>query len=391
MRSARGVTIGIILILAIFVFIFFTMEDKGPAGAAVVATQPLPDPSSLKIVAMLNEAPGNIAVTPQGRIFLSLHQFFSPHVRVVELVNGEPVPYPTAAWASAPNQDSGVGLQAVLGIQSDPDGVLWMLDNGGDSSTPKLVAWDTVHEKLVHSFSLPKPEGVGYSFLNDLAVDPKHGLIYITDAAGDLQSALLIVDMETGAMKRVLVGHESVLADQNVTIEFETGRTVTRIGPGGGVEEWKVPVDPITIDASYDWLYYGPMHGTSLYRVRTSDLAEVFAGKRTEESLEKRVEKYGPKAPCDGITMDADGNIYITDIGNAAVGVLDTTDKYRILYRDPSLLDWVDGLANGADGYIYGTVNKLHRSAMLSGGTNSATPPFYVVRFPALGKTAPGR
>ncbi len=202
---------------------------------------------------------------------------------------------------------------------------------------------------------------------------------------------MLIVDMNTGERRRVLMGHESVLADRSVTIEFETGRTVTRIGPEGGKEEWKVPLNPITIDDEYEWLYYGPMHGTTLYRIRTRDLADVFAGRRGEETLAERVEMFGTKPPCDGITMDAEGNVYITDIGNAAVGVIDTTGHYRILYRDPALLDWVDGLASGPDGYIYGTVNKLHRSAPLSGGSGSATPPFYVVRFPALGATSPGR
>ncbi|MFW5734622.1 MAG: L-dopachrome tautomerase-related protein [Oceanidesulfovibrio sp.] len=389
MRPVRGVSLAIILLLSLFTFAVFSSRDKAPAGVASVATQSLPDPSSLEIVAMLTEAPGNIAVTPQGRIFISMHQFYGPRMRVMELVDGRLIPYPNLAWASAP-EGGGVGLEAVLGIRSDPDGVLWLLDNGGDASTPKLVAWDTVHETLRHVFELPKPEDVQYSFLNDLAVDPEHGLIYIADTAG-AQAAILVVDMETGASRRLLAGHVSVMADANVTIEFETGRSVTRIGPNGGKEEWKVPLNPITVDAEYEWLYYGPMHGNTLFRIRTDDIADVFAGRRSAKSLGERVEAFGTKPPCDGITMDAGGNVYITDIGNAAVGVVDPTGHYRTLYRDPALLDWVDGLANGPDGYIYGTVNKLHRSAPLSGGHGSATPPFYVVRFPALVNTAPGR
>lgn len=390
MRSVRGVSIGIILLLALFAFTVFSTRDKAPADVASITTPQLPSPSSLEIVAMLNEGPGNIAITPQGRIFLSMHQFYGPRMRVMELVNGRLTPYPSPAWSSAPNED-GVGLEAVLGIQSDPDGVLWIMDNGGlGKAEPRLVAWDTVREKLLHVHELPPPDDVEFSILSDLALDPKHGLAYVTDTAGR-QSSILIVDMKSGAAKRVLTGHVSVLADQTVTIEFETGRTVTRIGPQGGKEEWKVPLNPITIDADYEWLYYGPMHGTTLYRVRTKDLADVFAGRRSEESLGDRIEAFGSRPPCDGISMDADGNIYITDIGNAAVGVMDTNGQYRTLYRDPALLDWVDGLANGPDGYIYGTVNKLHRSAPLSGGSGNAAPPFYVVRFPALGVTSPGR
>ena len=46
---------------------------------------PLPD-AALEIVATLEKGPGNIAVTPQGRIIISLHQFYDPEYRVMELL-----------------------------------------------------------------------------------------------------------------------------------------------------------------------------------------------------------------------------------------------------------------------------------------------------------------
>jgi hypothetical protein len=40
---------------------------------------------------------------------------------------------------------------------------------------------------------------------------------------------------------------------------------------------------------------------------------------------------------------------------------------------------------------MYATVNKLHRSAALNGGESLSKPPYYLVRFQALGPTIVGR
>src|SRR5687768_12327409 len=98
-----------------------------PAIAAPAISQ-LSAVNELEVVATLTQGPGNIAVTPEGRIILSQHQFYSPEFRVVELLkDGRTVPFPSEQWARAPGAD-GVGLNSVLGIRSDRNGVVWMLD-----------------------------------------------------------------------------------------------------------------------------------------------------------------------------------------------------------------------------------------------------------------------
>ena len=52
---------------------------------AACATRP--DPTSrLESVAVLSQGPGNIAVTPDGRLIISQHPIYQPEIRVVELV-----------------------------------------------------------------------------------------------------------------------------------------------------------------------------------------------------------------------------------------------------------------------------------------------------------------
>ncbi|MEO1313510.1 MAG: hypothetical protein AAFV27_06525, partial [Pseudomonadota bacterium] len=76
--------------------------------------------------------PGNLAIAPDGRMFMSVHGFYGPDLRIVEVMpDGSTTPYPTAAWARAPEGD-GDGLNGVLGLRVDREGILWMLDGQGE-------------------------------------------------------------------------------------------------------------------------------------------------------------------------------------------------------------------------------------------------------------------
>lgn len=60
------------------------------------ATQPVPE-SRLEVVAELEQGPGNIAVTPDGRLIISQHPIYRPEIRVIELLpDGTVRPFPNA-------------------------------------------------------------------------------------------------------------------------------------------------------------------------------------------------------------------------------------------------------------------------------------------------------
>ena len=325
--------------------------------------------------------PGNIAVTPDGRLIMSQHQFYGAPLRVVEVLDdGSVVPFPNEAWSSKPN-DRGVGLNAVLGLRSDREGVVWMLDrSAGEGQPGKLVGWDGSNDELDRVIYLPQPIIAENPFLNDLAVDREHNAIYITDTAEGDDSALIVVDLYTGFSRRVLEGDISTRPEDIPLIVDE--RIINLEG-----EPARIGVNPITIDPDNEWVYYGPMSGRSLYRIATEDLLDESL---TEDELSTRVERYGDKPICDGITVDGAGNVYITSITNNAIGVVDETGEYRTLYQD-DLLNWTDGMAFGPDDYVYVTVSQLHNSPPLNNGKNDSNPPFYLVRFPALASGEVGR
>ena len=100
--------------------------------------------SSYDIVARLNQGPGNVTVTSSGRIIMSQHQFYEPQYSVVEYMGNDKVaPFPNLALNDR-STHSALTLDSVLGIRTDANGIVWILDNGMRSGiTPKLVGWDT--------------------------------------------------------------------------------------------------------------------------------------------------------------------------------------------------------------------------------------------------------
>ncbi len=362
---------------------------KATLFATLVTLIPLPAwAQDLEVVAELpaEVAVGNIAVTEAGRIFCSVHNFYPGSLRAVEILpeSDEWITYPNEDWGTAPatTGTDWAGLNNTLGIQANGSGIVWFLDNpSSDFPSGRLVGWDTQQEQLHQVIYLPPPVITDSPFLNDLAVDPVQNAIYISDTAGGSDAALIVVNLETGLARRVLQGHESVISeDIDMVID---NRTIAL-----GDNPARIAINPITVDPEHEWVYYGAMNGTQLYRIRTTDLLDESL---TDAELGERVEAYAEKPISDGITIDSAGHVYITDITANAIGVTDPDSGYRVLYQDDELLSWPDGFAVGPDNYIYLTVNQLHRSPPLNGGEDGSMPPYRILRFPALAPSSVGR
>lgn len=351
-------------------------------GAALCLAQPvLADDMGVYLEFPKDTPPGNLAIGPDGRMFMSVHGFYGPELRVVEVFkDGTTQPYPTKAWARAPSED-GDGLNGVLGLRADRDGILWMLDGQGEGQTGRVVGWNTQTESLHAIYYIGQPAARSFSFLNDLAVDRENSAIYITDTADHVNSALIVIDMQTGRAPRVLEASQFTAAE-DIPMVID-GREILL-----GGNQAKIGVNPITVDPTNTWVYFAPMTATSMYRVRTADLLDE---RLSDEELEARVERYGDKPISDGSTVDADGNVYITAMTDNAIGVTKADGTYEVLYQSDADLPWPDGFAVGVDGFIYATVNELHRSPVLNGGEDASLGTYQIVRFPGLGTTISGR
>lgn len=341
---------------------------------------------NLEIIHRLKVAPGNITLSPENRLFISLQAFYNPEFKVVEVLEDSSIkPYPAKSWNTGVKGPMVFGK--VFGVQVDPDGILWILDGGiPGNHQPRLLGWNTREESLFQSISLPALITLDNSFLNDLAVDFLRKKVYITDTARGHDSALIVVDLKKATARRILQSHPS-LTPKNLELLIEEKPLRKRL-PDGNIITPRLGANPIVLDTKNEWLYFGPMHSHSIYRIRAEDLANE---NLNNYQLYSRIERYGYKPICDGISIDAGGNLYFSHLSENGVGMLSPDRTYQLLLRDSVLLSWPNAFSFGSDGFLYTVSSQIHRSAVLNAGENLARPPFHILRFKPMLKGITGR
>jgi sugar lactone lactonase YvrE len=337
--------------------------------------------SSLETVAALSVPPGNPTVTSTGRLITSVHPFGDAHHRVIEILpDNTTSPFPNETWSSPPNED-GVGLSAVIGVRADLSDVVWILDMGTERTPPRLIAWSTKENSLEKVIVIPYPASRPQSFLQDFAIDSERGKIYIADSGirsitGPSEPGIIIVDIQTGLSRRVLHADRILQPEQNASIIID-GKPLSIKANSKHTVEPRIGLNPIALDPNSEWLYFGAMNGSSLYRLKITDLLNQDL---YNEQLVQRIEHYGFKPVSDGIAVNARGQVFVTDLNAKAVGVLGQNQEYKTVIKDP-LLMWPDGLTYGPDGYMYLSVNQLNVHPLLNNGVNETQLPFRIMRF----------
>tara|TARA_R110002096_G_scaffold16106_20_gene55087 strand:+ start:5065 stop:6285 length:1221 start_codon:yes stop_codon:yes gene_type:complete len=339
------------------------------------------DGTSIDVAAELMQGPGGMAVTPDGTMFISLHQFFETRERVVKVDRlGDVTAFPNDEVSTGQSKSALPVLDSVMGVRDAEGGIIWMLDNGRrGESLPKLIGWNVGGDRLHQVHYLPAPATLPTSFLVDFAVDPSEPFIYIADPASGTDAALIVLDLRNGLARRVLQSHDSVVPEKQLMIV--NGKKLQVKRPDGTEAEPLAGVNPITIDRRGRWLYYGPMKGRQLYRISTSLLRNEAA---TPTELEEGVELYSSKPDCDSIAIDARDNIYVGDLSLNAIRIIQPkTRRMETFVKDPKLC-WPDGLTFGGDGRLYFYCNQLSRSSAFNQGEDVTSAPFAVYRIKPL-------
>jgi sugar lactone lactonase YvrE len=251
-----------------------------------------------------------------------------------------------------------------------------------------VVGWNTKTNSLQHVYYIPAPASLPSSQLNDLVVDNKHQAIYIADEdvgpGGDgSKGALVTIDMKTGKCRRLLQGSLSTRAEKIPVII--NGRPLKVTNKGGSQRILTIGADGIAADKDFQWLYYGPMNGRSLYRLK---IADVLNQSLSDENLAQRVERYSDKTVNGGISLDEKGNVYSTEIEHRSIGIIDAgTRKYR-QYASDQKCTWPDGISYSPDGNMYVSDSQIDKSPLCNDGKSLNKPPYLLFRFKPI---APGR
>jgi len=322
-------------------------------------------------VADLPFPPGNIAVSDQGRVFFTLHPDAHPPMKVVELVGGTPVPFPSAAWQE-PSDDI-PWFQSVLSVRIDRQQRLWALDfaNYGRGS-PRITAFDLRTGALVDRYEFPASVAGFASMLNDFQVDAAGRYVFIAESSPLLGNpALIVYDSEKKTSRRVLENDRSVRTERLMIAA--PGRDMRL---PGGLIALRIGVDSIALSRDGVWLYYGPVTGRRLYRIRTTDLLDETL---PPAQLAARVEDFADKTLSDGLTTDDAGAIYVSDMEHSAIHRIDKDRTLTTIVRDPRLR-WPDGFSFGPDGWMYVTCSALQDVLFRSSDEVAAHAPYQIWR-----------
>lgn len=333
--------------------------------------EPVLPGSALEVVVDLDFPPGNIAVSADGRVLFTLHPDGQPPAKVLELVQGKPVPYPNAAFQQpAPGTPH---FQSPLAVRIDRQGRFWVLDYANyGRGQPRLLAFDLATNALVHQYDFPSDVAGFLSMLNDFQVDPAGETIYIAETSPFLQRpALIVYDIARKSSRRLLEGHPSV-ATEDYVIQAP-GRDMIIYG----LATMRIAVDSIALDTRGEWLYYGAVTGSRLYRMRASDLNDPSL---SPAELGARVEDFAAKTLSDGITMDVEDNLYLSDMEHSAIVRLGQDRRLTTLLED-ARLRWPDGFSFAPEGWLYVTCSSLQNVLFVSRDEVPAHAPYQIFRF----------
>lgn len=360
-----------------------------PAVAAQASSGTAPKVGQLELVANLNITPGNITVSRTGRIFASVHGMRRDSAQLIEIFPGEDSwkPFPNAEWNTPPGSSKNV-LNTAHGVAIDNQDRLWVIDHGNwmpdnqPVAQPKLLAFDINTGEVIFRMDfdpVAAPEG---QILQDLAVDGERGFVYVADSGN--RPGILVVDINNRRTWR-WEEHPS-LQSENVDLIVE-GNKLSFRRPDGSLNPARIAVNPITLSADGETIFYGAMTGTKWYSVPAKLLREQVL----PQALAQAVKIVGNKSVSDGVSTDAEGNHFITNLPDNAIDVLNEDGKLTRLVQDDRFL-WADNVRFGTDSWLYININQLHRAPIFTGqARDGGKPPYQIFRVWTGTKGQPGR
>jgi sugar lactone lactonase YvrE len=342
----------------------------------------VPIGSIQEVAAFTGPGPSGIAVTPQGRTFVGFPRHADDHsgMTLGELVNGKLVPYPSADISLPSGLSDAKRLVSVHGMTLDERGRLWLIDDGkraGKEGIPagaaKVVGIDLASNTIVTSIEL-KAALRQDSHMNDLRIDLTHGsqgTAYVADSSFGEDPALVVVDLASGKQRRVLTGDPSIVAQKDFVTQLD-GVPMRYDGkntpfPHGGV-------DGLALTPDGSRLFYSPLTSRHLWSVPTAALADFSLD---DPRLAAQIKDEGEKVMVDGMDMDAQGRLYMTDAEHHQVLRRWPDGRLDVVLRDPRLV-WPDGVFVTADS-VYVTLGQWSR---MGKGFDTRQPPYLLVKAP---------
>ena len=312
-----------------------------------------------------------ITRSKDGRLFSPFQrQEKGKGLELGEWKDAKPVAYPDEAWnAWKSGEDPAKAFVAVNAIRIGPDGDLWVLDKGapefGAAPLPggaKLVRIDLRENRVAKVYPLDAAT-TEKSFVDDFRFNGRN--VYLTDAG---QPGLIVLDLDSGKLRRVLDGHWSTVAQRPLTGENEVL-----------IDPKKKPVaihaDQLEVSPDGSIVYYQPCTGP-LYRIATKWLDDA---KASDEERARHVSIHAGTVATGGTAIDAAGNIYASDTDALRILKIAPDGATSTLVQDPRLV-WVDAMWIDEDGGLWIPAAQMNRTKGFNGGKAAVRFPTTIYR-----------
>ncbi len=347
------------------------------AGAtAVSGASKAPSASqALQVKASDTSMVWNAVLVDQGRILVAGPRWTGskgPSLGVLQ--SGQVRPYPDAAWNGwTPGSDASRAFVNVNAIHRDRDGTMWVVDTGspkfGGDPLPggaKLVRIDLRTNKVLRVYSLGAEIALPGSYVDDIRTNGRFA--YLTDAGK--QPGLIVLDIETGALRRVLDNHPSTVAPTNRHIVLS--KSIIRQEDG---QPLRVNADPLELSPDGKWLYYGTLLGP-WSKIETRYLDDPSLG---AAQLAAHVEPWADLPPVGGTAMGRDGSLYFTELLTNSVKRRSPDGRIETLAVDPRL-HWVDAPFLDDNNGLWLPVPQMDRSSVFRGADHARSWPVQLFR-----------
>lgn len=317
--------------------------------------------------------PIGVTVAPRGnRLFVSFPRGNPYRYALVEVVGGREVPFPDPEWNHFVSRGNQTHFDNVHDLSVDDRNHLWALDS--DPGTPayfKLVEIDLATDSVLRVYDFPDlPRG---SALNDVNVDTRHGLAYLSDPG---LKALVVLELASGRSRVVLRGDSSMLAAPGFVLHLDGVDVVN-----GSGRPFVSNVNGIALTPDHRYLYYRAINQEYLYRIQTRFLADTTLSDR---EMSRHVERVARVGVSHGMIADARGNVYLSDSPDHAIRYWSPDGQLHTLVSDPRII-WPDSFGIGSDGFLYFSCSQINRSPGFNHGTDKTDYPYrvYKVRLPS--------
>lgn len=320
----------------------------------------------LRVVSQLKIRPGNVAVSKYGRIFSTTHPLGNHSLQLIEITGMRSyIPFPNESYQKMDQPASDEKFDSPLGLVFDSHDHLWTIDMGIALGRTRLWCFNIRNKKLLEKITLPEDIAPKGSNIKDLVIDDENGWAYMSDIKNP---AIIAINLKTKEARRF--SHHPSLQAEDIDMVID-GKTIYFAG-----KPIRIGINPITLSADNETLYFGAMNGQTWYQVPT----KYFREGASDAMIGTMIKVNGKKPLSDGASTSASGNHYFTDLQGHGITKLSPDGTLSTLVTDNNKIKWPESIRFGPDQYLYLSVNQLDRTPAFTGHEDEGEAPYYILK-----------